>query len=215
MVLIFSEDTDLSTSKVIEWLIFYKIPHYRINIEDSRRFNLKIQIGKDVEITLHTKDQIIDLSTVAAVWFRRGEFLNIQKEYFSEFTMPLSFKEALQTHLTNEMKSLHEFIYTFLKSRAINSPLNYRVNKLYMLCEASASGFLIPRTIVTNSKKELIAFMKENNGIITKNIQDIAILKEKHYYTAQRTINVDQDYLKTLPDTFQYSLFQKEIPKKY
>jgi hypothetical protein len=53
MVIIFSELADRSTSKVIEWLLYYKVSFLRINCDDAdNQPTLNIQIGQAGSIIL-------------------------------------------------------------------------------------------------------------------------------------------------------------------
>lgn len=216
MVVIFSELEDRSTSKVIEWLLHYKVPFIRINCDDpDNQPTLHVLIGQLGNIMLEYRGQSYNLSKASAVWFRRGSFKNISTDFFSSFNLPFEIKNQLHRHFYQEQKTLYEFVYKKICHRQINSPLHYIPDKLEILEMARNIGINIPETIVTTQKSEVKKFIDKHQHVVTKNIQDIAILKLGSYIQSHKTNLLTEESFNAMPEHFGYSLFQQAIRKKY
>ena len=70
MILIISIKADYSTTQIINWLNFYVISYFPIN-EDNKIQATEIKNG---EIVFGIKNQILKLSQITVVWYRRGNF---------------------------------------------------------------------------------------------------------------------------------------------
>ncbi len=218
MLIIFSEIADRSASKVTEWLAYYKVPFVRINCDDAGKQPLLSVKFSDAEqrIVLNHQGKQIEIKKHSIVWFRRGRLENIAPQYFNwKKNVPVPLQLQLYRHFHAELKTLYDFFYFQFQEQQINTPVHYVYNKLAILSKAKEAGLSVPDTMITTKKTDVRAFIERHNEVITKNIQDIAILDHKQFYTTQGTIAVTQNFYDAMPETFGYSLFQKSIHKKY
>ncbi|OJW35532.1 MAG: grasp-with-spasm system ATP-grasp peptide maturase [Sphingobacteriales bacterium 46-32] len=216
MVLVFSEETDSSTSNVLEWLIRWDIPFHRINVESNQQVSISLSVSNyGPDLLLRDGNKEIKLRDISSVWFRRGSLPALPKNYFATIDMPESFKATLQSHLFNEVEAVNRYVYYLLRKISINAPTTYVVNKLIVLDIARRYGLRTPATVITKDNKDVREFARHWGSVITKSIQDIATLRKEHYHIAQRTSLIESDRLRELPTQFHYSLFQQAIVKRF
>jgi len=74
MILIFSEEKDISAKKVCEWLSFYNVNF--LNVTEKKSFNIieriKIDNNKS-EILFRINGIDININDISKIWFRRNE----------------------------------------------------------------------------------------------------------------------------------------------
>lgn len=91
------------------------------------------------------------------------------------------------------------------------------VNKISVLELAQKIGFKTPKTLITNSKQELLRFIDETpQGIVTKAIGNFSMIysSQKEVLNPIYTKEVDKTFLQAkCSETFTISLFQEMIPK--
>lgn len=214
MILILSEQTDATTDIVCSWLNHYGCNYLRINEEDAHNPNVEIRIknGK-FKVTYSNGSRIYDLSDIGICWYRRGFFTFHVEERLpdvNDFT-----NGSITRFLSNEGKTLENFFYNlFGKKLSINHPVNYNFNKIIALHEAADIGFKIPNTLICRHSVDLKKFVDENGSCITKSIQDIMPIQygDRHL-SAGKIERVEK--CKIAHPYYWYSLFQKEIPKRY
>jgi ATP-GRASP peptide maturase of grasp-with-spasm system len=216
MILILSEKVEKSTDEVIEYFNYWQIPYKRINLQNGYNIvrELTINQGK-IDIVFRIDDADINLSDIVAVWFRRGHLY-----FYSWFDFRTiegkNLKKEVIKHLENEDVTLLHFIYQQLKTKkSLNVPLVYNMNKLIGLSKAIDAGLKVPNTLVTNKKEILNDFTNNQGQVITKNIQDVLSVNMGHYAIGHTTRLLDIEHNTDLKGDFYYSLFQKNIPKKY
>lgn len=207
VILIFSEENDPVTDDVFRWLhkLDNKCLVKRLNYEDDI-FGLNIRLPNN-EITIKTKDGVLDLNKIHKIWYRRGliNYLN-NKEI-------LNYKY----YLKHEFNKLHDGIWSILEKKSCSSFRNTHLSKLEMLSKANSLGIMIPKTIYTDSKKELSNFFYENGGaIISKAIENAGFYdEEKKQVFGESTKSVLEKDIINCPNKFFVSAFQETIIKKY
>ena len=215
MILIFSSDSDYSTTKVIEWLRFYKTEFIRINAEDLLRNEVKVIIENNIfHVKLSYNDHEIDLERVKKIWYRGGNLIrNIPNTLLNLEDTEL--RNVLIKNLSSENNSLIEFFYDYTtKTNNIGSYSTYQLNKLHCLKVASSNGLNVPNTIVTTTKKEVMEFKKKNQRVITKGIQEVfeGYYQSYGYYSATEAIT--DNCIDEMPDVFFSSLAFIDIEKQ-
>lgn len=212
MILIFSEVSDEMTDIVCQWLFFNNEKFLRINNEDFYQFNVQIVNDSSLfEIFLTNKNLRIKLSDFEKVWFRRGNFYFLKNNIFLYSNQKI--QNIIEKHIDEEEKTLVDFMYSVLLQKPhINNPMHYNSNKLISLNVASKNGFKLPNTLITNSKEKLLSFQNTQKSIITKNIQDVLIIRNIDGFSVSQST---KKIKKSIKDDFWYSLFQEEIVKKY
>lgn len=212
MILIFSQDKDVSTAKVIAWLINLNIEY--LNIPDNESVDIlhRIEISNSfTKISFKFKERVYLLSDFSVVWFRRGGLKFSLSS--SSLSCKTNLKNEILTHLNNEIKTLVDFIIYYIRDNCIiiNDPRNFNANKLISLYEAVKVGLKIPLTEIC--KEAPINIRKSKKKIITKNIQDILAFHDvdEKYLIKHSTVSPNA----IEPNSFFYSLFQLAIPKVY
>jgi hypothetical protein len=139
MLLIISEDEDLTTSEVINWLQYQKTKFVRINsktkvelesfaLKDDKIFwSLRIFKADSKSAFTLTSDEI------SAYWYRRG-YLNVESGI--EVWQPLDqdLLSALDSYVNNNNRDWIEIIYdSFRHIKHIGSIKDNYLNKLHCL----------------------------------------------------------------------------------
>ena len=159
MVLIISSEDDISTNDVIDWLIFYKIPYLRISHLDDVRYNDIIISNTSFEVELIINNVKYKLTQFKAFWYRRS-FLNMTiKPYKSKKKLD----KEVKRHLENEAQEVNRLVKKYIEKLSLNKHNDIFLNKLEVLKEATEIGLLIPKTIVTDSKKNYFNFIVKTN----------------------------------------------------
>lgn len=173
MVLIISEKGDITTDRVIDWLIHMGITDIvRINSGDSI-FIETISLSSQAEtyISLSYNDKRFSIDQVKFFWYRRG-FLN-----FNIKLPQISDNDRCNSHLKKisflEWKKCKEYIVKKLEEKAhLGDFFNTDTNKIQNLEKAQALGFKIPKTLITQNGKTLKTFTLEQSKLITKPINE-------------------------------------------
>jgi len=213
MILIISNGTaEPTTDMVIDWLIKQEVKFFRINTDDLYSYNSD-NLYSYADNKLVINGQIIDVSTVNVIWYRR---------WYDYEALPVKPKNQVERQLRHELISeVNNFLY-FLqhlfngKEWLCNPIANITHNKLHTLKAAKESGLRVPETIVTNSKNELIRFRKKCGEVITKPIADpgIYIDSEGNGFKSYTDVLTDQ-IIRKLPENFYLSLFQEKMESEY
>src|SRR5450631_1079984 len=156
MIIIFAQENDYSTTKVIEYLLGWKEKVIRINRGDTLKTQFDIQISnRTIEIAIKVNGKYFDLSEAKSIWFRRGSFmvdfvpLNVIRK------SNLLVQGECAQYYANENITLNTFIYDHIMSLNINilgNPLVYNTKKLSVLRKAASLGLEIPDTLITTRK---------------------------------------------------------------
>ena len=200
MILILSEQNDLSTTQVIEWLDFFNKKWFRIN----RNEQLKLKyLGVDIEI--QCQEEKFKLSEITSVWYRRG-LLNTK---FSK----LEIKE-IDSFLQKEDSTLTEYLYYKLsKIHHLDTIKNAFINKLIVSEIASEIGLLTPKTYIFSNGEHLKRTLSKKDEIITKSIYGEPFIYMDNISIRSLTCKIDSKKIEK--EDFFPSLIQKYIEKKY
>lgn len=212
MVLIISENKDIFTTNVIEWLHFYGIYDIvRINEDDMVRID-KIEVHKNV-LVLSVNGRLIHWSDVNLFWYRRGN-LNHPFRRLIDF-YPEEISQQTQFFLNHEWAMCHNYIvYMLQQKKTIGNFFRTTANKLINLKIAQECGLDTPQTLISDSPETLKKFGQQPS--ITKPIGEIIpISKDDGYYSlltkefdADRDLNYSQKYV--FPSLLQENI-EKEI----
>jgi len=230
MHLIFSENKDVSTNAIIDWLIFKN--------EDYIRYNGKITAQEEgFDFTNKTYSISIDNNRDSSIQIKSS--LSSSNKFLEKvtsllFRRPAGFLNQLYTPLKNDLNSIPKkeinknlyyhflesknVIINFLENKAGKILGNYRktgLNKPNTLQLAKECGLDIPNTLITNSKEGLLIFFALNKKkIITKALYEaFSHAIPKKYWISNKTVLIES--MLKLPDEFAPSLFQEYIDKEY
>lgn len=210
MILIISINYEQSTSEVAEWLLFYNAK-FEIVTETNTVKQLSYKLNEEKnEITIFTTSgNTINFNEIGSVWYRRNKFangngiLNEGDDFKKEVDYFVEISKA-------EWKCTNDCLMLSLKDKMIiGDHTKSAPNKIAVLELAKSVGLMIPDSIITSQKKDLL---NSKWRMINKNISNVAHTAIDNKSYCNRTVEIDTD---ALPETFFPSLFQKLIVKKY
>lgn len=211
MILILTfREYEQSTDPVVDWLLYNGASFVKVFIEDllthSNRYkidvnNKKIYIDDD-EVTHKIK----------VIFYRRFE----KRIHFkSDFNIG-QINKKIDKESNGELKDLFDYLFHVLDDKVwFPHFTKFEVNKLEMLNKAKDAGLIVPSSIVTNSKEELINFKNEIGKIIYKPIRQISYYTFGKYTYSPYTTEMDNDKIDELNNYFFPSLFQEKVESKY
>ncbi len=220
MILIFSDQFDHSTTKVMEYLIHWGEKVIRLNREDTVEAGWLATIDNRSlrACRIRINDESLSLKDIKSVWFRKGGLYFRQIEEYHLRRDKKILKNSLNDFFAGEQQTFNEFVFTaMLQStiRVLGNPLLSDTKKLTVLQKASSLGLDIPATLITTHREDVGEFIEKNGAIITKAIQDnISFLTANSSYGVL-TNEVDRISLDVLPPIFYPSLFQQRLEKQY
>lgn len=210
MIIINTIEIDITTQKVIDWLIYYGEEFCIIN-ENS--FLEVHKISKD-EMIISVNDKIIEITPDTKYWYRRGT-LTFNKNIILNATNVFENKNVIQSYLNKENSRIHELVNSYPFNNKIGNFSNNNINKINVLKDAESFGINVPEYIITGKKDELLKFKNENEIIITKSISDLPILDVSGGDLRTYTSLLNKKDIDRLPPVFFPSMFQKYIDKKF
>jgi ATP-GRASP peptide maturase of grasp-with-spasm system len=216
MILIFSEQQDVSTNKVMDWLKFHfnQTEILRINSDDSLSNIFLEQIDEHQRVTFLIAGKIVKMDEVKFVWFRRGSFklnfdnIDCHHKYY--------FNNEMNHYLNYENVRVTEYINSMLQEKkSIGNFYMQNMNKMYVLDKAKKVGILVPNTIITTSKTELKTFLEKYKHIVTKPMSVSVNLTTKNITYLCYTKSINNVIVREISEQFFPSLFQEQLDKKY
>lgn len=214
MILIFSEDVDLSTRNVLRYLYYFKENFEIFNEFDLVELTYNISSTGTQYTVFKNGIEICKDYEIKSVWYRRTD---IRVKNLGELKT-LRLREYAYRHIQTRYENIRN---SFHKKKCLGFFGKGNINKLEFLQLCQELNIDIPKTLITNSKKELSAFYKEcNNAIITKSlglmyeyqfIDEGQPLKWKLGYTHL----ISEEELSTFEEIFDLSLFQEKLEKKF
>lgn len=214
MILIISTHLgEFTTDLVIDWLDFKKINYKRINGVDLVKENIKIDFNG---IEISTKDEIINLSDINTFWYRRLLPYNYFLSEYGKLTTNTILNIELIRNIQNEFNRIKDFISVFYREKNWLSQIgNSTLNKIEVLYNAKQLGLMIPDSIITTSKNEIIKFRKKHFSIIVKSISEALSLPIDNEFYIGYTYDITNSDIDNLPENFYPSLVQENINKDY
>ncbi len=201
MILIITHKTDFTADFVINKLNQRNIAYKRLNCEDILSESFSFKFNETQQYSL------LEENNYTSVWFRRTKLTELTD---------VSEEEGL--YVLNEVDSFLKNIFSTLSAKWLSKPnsIYQAENKFLQLKIAQEIGFLIPKTIVTNSKLELKKFYEENNkDIIIKPLSQTRIQQKENLSfiftnkVPDNLINEIEDYVLTP------CIFQENVLKSY
>jgi hypothetical protein len=214
-ILIFSDESDISTNQVINWIEYFGFKWVRLN--GNEFFNLDNEITYD---PVSCKAEINGLtllpsnsSSIYSCWYRRFGTESNSEEILRTNTLELNVGLAVDQKLRREKYRLqYSLIEQCLSSyRSLGSFAKRNLNKLTVLQYAAQIGLKVPKTIITTSREELMKFSKCFDSIITKAIYEGVSFVNGGAVYGSYTERITTDDIHQLDDNFHVSLFQEEV----
>jgi ATP-GRASP peptide maturase of grasp-with-spasm system len=211
-IIIFSENLDHTTSKIIRWLNHYgRDDILRINIDDPQFNVLSITSDCAVVSTYFGDREILKKDLV---WFRRSANTNIHliNKRKIDIDLEFSIKFFKQLEKDKVLESLYCWILKNCKS--IADPFFSSSRKLDSLIIANEIGIKTPNWMLCSSKMDLINFIKKNNKVVQKTFNHF-----HHYNSNDKVSYFIYTHLIENPEEyenyFDTSFFQEYIEKSY
>lgn len=206
MIYIITENSDISTNKVISYLIGSGKEFIRLNTNASINLSFSI-IDNNISFQLNNKV----LNKKDTFWIRRGHFNFIPN-------LSIQIDKQIRDYLFKEENSLNKSLELYLKEEynIIGSYLyeveNYKLTHLLL---AKQCGLNIPSTLITNNKNELLSFFNKYDTVISKALRYSPVFKFNDYaLNAIGTFRISKEHINKLDDIFAPVLLQNEIEKK-
>lgn len=212
-IFILSNESDISTNNVIDWLNFLEAEFIRVN--DSNKVEIsKIILGSNDEIIMKIDKKEIDLNEVSSYWYRRG-FLHHTNKYIESSYGDID--KFFNDYIYREGEHLIDMTHLKLQSKqGIGKLENNGTNKLNNLRIAKSCKLDIPATLVTSTKRDLCDFLNKNTfGIISKAIFIGLSLRSDYFDLEGYTCEISKKDLRELKESFSPTLFQEKLDKRY
>lgn len=205
MIYVLSQDSDVSTDKVLRYLHIKNVPFFRFDLTYAiinRRLNVWVD-KKGFCIKLY--DYIITKENLSqsVFWYRRQS----------------SIKKCLKERLTDgnlfdlvysEFVELNNLFYLLLNDAKWLGKKR-QVNKIEMIYLAHKVGLNIPATVVTGDKVILRDFCRKKENVICKSIGnkfDFKYRNENYLVSPHLVFDIER-----LPKSFAHSMVQTYIDK--
>lgn len=203
MILIITYKEDFTADFLINRLNESNIAYYRFNCEDLPQIDYCYQSGKSLS------PMIAGNLNFSSVWLRRTKLPVIKGDKLSS---------AEVANITYEYEALlNNFFLTVSAEKWLSMPHFIRLaeNKLFQIKHATALGFKVPETLVTNVKSELLSFASQYEDVIIKPLKSGRI-REIEYDRLIYTNKLRSEHLQNI-DQFDLSpcIFQRQIEKLY
>ncbi len=170
MVLIFSEEVEMSTDSVCEWIDYLGGKFERVNgalfSEKAVDFSYSLTLNSKAEIdfSFQIKGKDFPGKAVKSVWFRRDEPLKIIN-FFNPLRDP-DLKNTLISHGHREIVRAKEYFYAALLQKPhIGNHLVKELNKFHTLFIAAKNGLEIPESMLSNNIRQQQKFIKRGPTI--------------------------------------------------
>lgn len=208
MILILSTPTDYDTNNVVDWLMHYNVPFFRLNDEDLMQGNTTLYHDPNNfnETYIEYFSQKLYLKDVSIVWHRKfGHLLDYERK--------IGKNNDMLVYLYSEFNHLFNLLFKLLENKKFLCKKAPLFSKIDILNKASKAGLNTPKTLLTSDKLKLTDFFnKNNNSLITKSIGEARqiIYRDKEFTVATHSVK----NMECLPAKFSPSLFQEYIDKE-
>ncbi len=205
------KESNESHEGVIDWLLYRNAKFDFLSGDDyyENGKNWSLEINNSLEINK------LNLKNYNSIWFRG--FLR-HRDYLKETFVKLESTNdnisELRWRLGQEISKINSQIFnTYKNAYQLPDISAIKVDKFSMLRKAKDLDLLIPNSLITNSKKELLIFLKKYKYIISKPLYELVYFEDKENVTFFKTKKLAIESFKSLPEKFFPSFFQKYIEK--
>lgn len=212
-VLVIGRDDDPSTNDLISDLLFRGHRATRINGSTGNKpFTMELGSKNGIQCSFGGSD----INSYDAILFRKEHnpfAFNNADRHNDDMGKLL---EEIAEFQRLELRQARQVMYSLASIPAY--PMMSAVaslNKMLVLKEAFDVGLKIPRTLITNSKVELLRFVRDVGQVITKPINEFYPIRWKDRAYAPYTARLTASDIDAMSDTFFPSLVQEEISKVY
>jgi len=216
MIAFFSNEHDISSKKILEWLIKFKQDVLIVNRKGSHFIDID-KIDKN-DLILNINGAIINSNKISSVYFRRSikaTKLTLQLPNTASHKKTM-YQQSLISYITSNEITKGEILNKYLSSKITFGGENKgRINKYIALTAAKKVGMEIPETILTNSKEKLILFKEKHRKVICKSMNIGFYYSDAKYKYGSYTNLINNNDLQQIPEKFGLTLFQQYIEKDF
>ncbi|OFX26693.1 MAG: grasp-with-spasm system ATP-grasp peptide maturase [Bacteroidetes bacterium GWA2_31_9] len=209
-LLILAQEGDISITEIIDWFEYYNLTYiFIIDKNTDVKFNNQTISNDDITLSLTIDNEIISTENIELFFWRRGRLDNIFPNFILE-------NAEIKKHISNNYNKLHEYVLYQLGLKNIFEDYSKSLpNKLINLMLANKFGLLIPDTLITSKKIDVLHFFNKHKKIISKPLEEIIDFSagNKNYYTITELVSIVD--IEKMPDVFIDTMFQKYIEKKF
>jgi ATP-GRASP peptide maturase of grasp-with-spasm system len=199
---ILSKELEQSTIDIIDWLLYKNKKFRRLNGSDLYTQNKGFVRIDDTGLNI----QKVVAESFNSVWYRRWSLYNSFKKQNKD--------DIFRKDIQKEFNGLSSFVFGEYENKfRVTNYGQTTISKLNFLKEAQKVGLSIPKTIITNDKKQVKSFLTECGRIITKPISEVSFFAYEGASYTGYTTEVTREIL----DKFDFSmtLFQEYLDKEF
>lgn len=212
MILILTNDGDLSSDMVIDWLRYYHADYLRVNTSNLLDAGFMLDMSPDGKTGLKICGRNCEALSIGAVWYRKFGFFRRTEQAKNIEKLTDSYTVGhMSTEFTKVMNTLTDI---FGDRYWLTDPRNIFLTKPAVLRKAASLGFAVPHTYIVNSKKDLLSLLC-GRQLISKSVYDPMSISAEGERYLMFTKPVDIESVNELPETFLPSLVQEAVPKKF
>lgn len=181
MILIFSEEVDMSTDSVCEWIDYLGGRFKRLNgsvfTPDPSKFTYALQLDNrnGLDVTFFFKGKPLPASKIRSVWFRRDEPTDPYKGM--DGIRDRELRHTLLAHSQRELVRAKEYFFVALLQKPhLGNHLIKEMNKFQSLLVAAKHGLDIPLSLLSNDLATQRRFV-EKQPTINKAIRETDFFK--------------------------------------
>jgi hypothetical protein len=213
MILLLTEPRDVHADHVAEILRRRQVPYFRFDPEAlpaRAELSFALTAGGEARYGLRLDEELLDLGRVTAVWLRRPG----RPAAHQELTDPL-----MREFIEGECQYFVDDVWNSLDCLWV--PARPAVNrrgqcKGSQLRTAGALGFELPPTLISNSRKDFLAFYRRHNGNVISKLAGFSFYRTVGERFARFTEVVTKRDLGHA-DAIRYCpmIFQAYVPKRF
>lgn len=217
LILINSTASDQSTNDIIDWLLWFKKKHIRIN-EDNIIYLTELNFEKfNCSSIVKIGNVDVNLSEISRYFYRRG-YLNIKISdlfYGIRTDVEHKFAKAYLKYLKGESDKIIDLIKKIIQEK--NGILSFEkaeINKLDFLYHCNMLNINTPETAIVNSKTQLKEYKKKWGNLISKPLnRGFFFTIDEWFYC--HTTRIRTNDLEFFDERFTPTLIQREIRKLF
>ena len=217
MLHIHTQCNDYSTDTILQYCHYLSSEISYIRHNDNETItDLTINLtNEESKTSLKLKGKSLDSSNIKKYYYRRG---NIAFDMNQRGDALIN--GGLISFLSNENKIVEKYLLDSFHKKQYNFAGFYQeanTNKLEQLKIAIESGLIIPDTIITTEKSEVLHFLARHKHIIIKPVSNHKLikLKDREVIEPMCTQQFYTSDVEQLSDSFFPTLFQQKVEKKY
>lgn len=207
MIIIFTTDSDVSTSEVIKWLNYDGVKWIRYNDFYQNGFIdlFPISISDNYQ------------TDIQSVWYRRNPIFNhIEKLSLNLNNLPEELRTTLIRHISKEYSQIFKTLSeTYLnKVFKLNSPINSNFEKYKQILIAQECQLKVPDSYIISDKNKLENIIKKHKKVAIKPISESIHINYKGENYMSYTSVLTFDDLATIKSAKIHPLLIQEYIEK-